>query len=127
MREDAFFHGSDHLEVFLSLPETEVVVRTAQNAFGVRLILPIVLPKANWADVVAAAFMERLKFAARTAIGFCALSRLKNPLHLVVHFGARCSAAIAALTASTGDLIAPMCSTAKNRRLSLPSTGEDQA
>ena len=28
---------------------------------------------------------------------------------------------MAARTASTGDLIAPICSTAKNRRLSLPS------
>ena len=39
----------------------------------------------------------------------------------------RCSATIAARTASTGDVIGGRCSTAKNRRLSLPSIGDDQA
>jgi hypothetical protein len=34
---------------------------------------------------------------------------------------------IAARTASCGDLIAPVWSTANNRRLSLPSIGEDHA
>jgi len=37
------------------------------------------------------------------------------------------SATIAALTASTGDMIGAMPKTAKNWRLVLPSIGEDQA
>jgi hypothetical protein len=37
------------------------------------------------------------------------------------------SATIAARTASTGDVTGGTCSTAKNRRLSLPSIGDDQA
>lgn len=43
--------------------------------------------------------------------------------HLVV----RRSATIAARTASNGELIRSVCSTAKNRRFALPSIGEDQA
>ena len=43
------------------------------------------------------------------------------------HCLALCSATIAARTASTGDVIAPMCNTAKNRRLVPPSIGDDQA
>jgi hypothetical protein len=39
----------------------------------------------------------------------------------------RCSATIAARTASAGDVTGGKCSTAKNRRLSLPSIGDDQA
>jgi hypothetical protein len=38
-----------------------------------------------------------------------------------------CSATIAARTASIGELIRAVCSTAKNRRLSLPSIDDDQA
>jgi hypothetical protein len=37
------------------------------------------------------------------------------------------SAVIAALTASNGELIRSVWSTAKNRRFVLPSIGEDQA
>jgi hypothetical protein len=43
------------------------------------------------------------------------------------HFAALASATIAALTASIGDLIAPICRTAKKRRFVLPSMGDDQA
>ena len=42
-------------------------------------------------------------------------------------FLCRCSATIAALTASSGELIRSVCSTATNRRFVLPSIGEDQA
>jgi hypothetical protein len=44
-----------------------------------------------------------------------------HPSHLVL-----CSATIAARTASRGDVTGPWCSTAKNRRLSLSSIGDDQ-
>jgi hypothetical protein len=37
------------------------------------------------------------------------------------------SATIGARTASNGDLIGPICSTANNRRLVLPSIGDDHA
>jgi hypothetical protein len=37
------------------------------------------------------------------------------------------SATIAALTASTGPVIGPMCSKAKNRRFEIPSIGDDHA
>jgi hypothetical protein len=39
----------------------------------------------------------------------------------------RLSAAVAARTASTGNVTSGMCSIAKNRRLSLPSVGDDQS
>jgi hypothetical protein len=44
----------------------------------------------------------------------------------VIHFFLF-SATIAARTASTGESIRTVCSTAKNRRLVLPSIGDDQA
>jgi hypothetical protein len=46
-----------------------------------------------------------------------------NVAHLVI----LCSAMIAARTPSSGELIHSVCSTAKNRRLVLPSIGDDQA
>ena len=45
---------------------------------------------------------------------------------LFVQPSARCPATIAARTASTADRMSPGCRTAKNLRLVLPSTGDDQ-
>ena len=43
----------------------------------------------------------------------------------IAHFALLCSATIAAFTASAGDRIPPKCRIAKNRRLSLPSMGDN--
>ena len=43
------------------------------------------------------------------------------------HHPPLCSAAVAALTASTGPVITPGLRTARNHRLALPSTGDDHA
>ena len=46
---------------------------------------------------------------------------------IIRHYCLRCSATIAARTASNGELIRAVCSTTTNRRFVLPSIGEDQA
>jgi hypothetical protein len=56
---------------------------------------------------------------------FSSLGTRLNAIHR--RSGERRSATIAARTASRGELIRSVCSTAKNRRFVLPSIGEDQA
>jgi hypothetical protein len=56
------------------------------------------------------------QIATRCGKGLC----VKKSAHTLL---ALCSTTIAALTASCGDFIPPICDTAKNRRLLLPSNG----
>jgi hypothetical protein len=63
-------------KVALGLAQTEVVVWPASDLFSIVLILPVVLPKANRADLIGTTSEQSFVFAARTAVCLMLFVRL---------------------------------------------------
>jgi hypothetical protein len=67
MRTVLFTRGSEPLIVESALRETEVAIRAARHLVSVSVILTVILPEANRADLECSALAERLMTTARTA------------------------------------------------------------
>ena len=68
MRKRSLLNRPNAREVAASLSQTERVVRPAADLVGVMFVLPVVLPEAHWAKVIAAALRESHEPAAGTRV-----------------------------------------------------------
>jgi len=68
MRKHSVLNRPDAREVAASLSQAERIVRPAADLVGVMIVLPIVLPEADRAKVIAAALRESHKPAAGTRV-----------------------------------------------------------
>ena len=60
--------GADPAVVRACRRKTEIAVRSSADVISVRVVLPVILPEADLADVEAAALRERPKAATRTSL-----------------------------------------------------------
>ena len=68
MLAEAWFDRSIFDEVSLRLAQAEEIIWTASYLIGIVFILTIVMPVADWTNLVASASVECLEFAARASV-----------------------------------------------------------
>jgi hypothetical protein len=83
MREEPLIYSSDPSKIDLRLSKAEAAVGATQNAFSVRLVLSIVMPKAYGADFVLAASIQCFEFAAWAPEPLSRSEGIARPRHLL--------------------------------------------
>jgi hypothetical protein len=69
----------------LGLPKAEIAIRSAQNVLGIRFVLTVIMPKADWANFVLPSAIKGYEFTARAPECFFLLLRLSHPLYRFSH------------------------------------------
>jgi hypothetical protein len=68
MGNASFIRSSKLLKVFSRHCQTQGAIRSTTYFISIMVVLPVILPKTNWADIISAALAQCAVMAARTTV-----------------------------------------------------------